>query len=239
VSQIAILCNDATLDPPTGDPIDIALLEAFGDPRAQTLSAHVPRTASLPFDSARRRMTTLHRLDDRALLLVKGAPETVLELCSEILTIDGEVEPLDERRRAAFCGIADELAGRGMRTLVLARRELPLTSEDLEGSEHDLVAIALVGLRDPIRIQAPGAVKDCREAGISLVVVTGDHPGTAASIAQEVGLLTERRRVLTGTDIRPTVCRMIRSRPRSTRVSIRARSWPSWSPFRRAVMSSL
>jgi Ca2+-transporting ATPase len=147
-------------------------------------------------------MTTLHRLDDRAMLLVKGAPETVLELCSEILTIHGEVEPLDERRRAAFRGIADELASRGMRTLVLARRELPVASEDLEELEHDLAAIALVGLRDPIRIQAPGAVKDCREAGISLVVVTGDHPGTAASIAQDVGLLTERGRVLTGTDIR-------------------------------------
>jgi Ca2+-transporting ATPase len=202
VSQIAILCNDATLEPPTGDPIDIALLEAFGDPRARTLSAHEPRIASLPFDSARRRMTTLHRLDDRALLLVKGAPETVLELCSEILTIEGEVEALDERTRAAFREIADELAARGMRTLVLARRELPVASEDLEESEHDLAAIALVGLRDPIRVQAPSAVKDCREAGISLVVVTGDHPGTAASIAQDVGLLAEGGRVLTGTDIR-------------------------------------
>jgi Ca2+-transporting ATPase len=202
VSEIAVLCNDATLEPSTGDPVDIALLEAFGQARRGTLSAHLPRISGVPFDSARRRMATLHRLDDRVLLLVKGAPEPVLALCSEILTIEGEVEALDERKRAAFRGLADELAGRGMRTLVLARRELREVPDDLEESEHDLTAIALVGLRDPIRPQAPRAVKDCRSAGISLVMVTGDHPGTAASVADAVGLLEGQGRVLTGMDIR-------------------------------------
>ena len=202
VGEIAVLCNDATLDPPIGDPIDIALLQAFENERRRTLSARLPRIAGLPFDSARRRMTTLHRLDDRVLLLVKGAPETVLALCSEILTTEGEVEPLDEGKRAVLRMRADELANRGIRTLILARRVLCEAPEDLEQSEHDLVAIALVGLRDPVRLQAPRAVKDCRSAGISLVMVTGDHPGTAASIAEDVGLLEGNDRVLTGASIR-------------------------------------
>jgi Ca2+-transporting ATPase len=202
VGEVAILCNDATLDPPVGDPIDLALLEAFGSERLGTLPARLPRIAGLPFDAARRRMTTLHRRNDGVLLLVKGAPETVLALCSEILTAQGTEEPLDERRRAIVAALSDELATQGMRTLVLARRELREVPADLEESEHDLVAIALVGLRDPVRVQAPETVKRCREAGISLLMVTGDHPGTATSVAEDVGLLEGNGRVLTGASIR-------------------------------------
>jgi P-type Ca2+ transporter type 2C len=198
IGEIAVLCNDATLDPPTGDPIDLALLQSFGNERPRTL----PRIAGLPFDAARRRMTTLHRRDDGALLLVKGAPETVLALCSQVLTAAGAVEPCDGRKRDAIRAVSEELATRGMRTLVLASRELREAPADLEESEHDLTAVALVGLHDPVREQAPRAVKDCRAAGISLLMVTGDHPGTAASVAAEVGLLDPRGQVLTGASIR-------------------------------------
>lgn len=202
VGEVAVLCNDATLDPPIGDPIDVALLEAFGEERSRALPARLPRIAGLPFDSARRRMATLHRLDDGVLLLVKGAPETVLARCSEILTAEGDVEPLDERRKAALGAVSDELAARGMRTLALARRQLPEAPADLESAERDLVAVAIVGLRDPVRPQAPEAVKNSRAAGISLIMVTGDHPGTASSVAEDVGLLDGTGRVVTGADVR-------------------------------------
>jgi Ca2+-transporting ATPase len=202
VAEVAVLCNDATLDPPIGDPLDVALLRAFGSERWGALTAHLPRIAVFPFDAARRRMTTVHRSDDGAVLLVKGAPETVLERCTKILTIGGSVEPLDGTGSAALRALADELAAQGMRTLLLARRELPGPPADLESAEQDLAAIALVAVRDPVRPQAAEAVKRSRAAGIALVMVTGDHPGTAASVAKEVGLLDANGAVLTGGDLR-------------------------------------
>ena len=203
VSEVAMLCNDAAVDPPIGDPIDVALLQAFGTERLHTLTSRFPRIAGLPFDATRRRMTTLHRRDDgRLLLFVKGAPETVLELCSRTLTNDGTLAALDPATMDALRTVSDDQASRGIRMLALARRELAEPPDVLEDAESDLVAVALVGLRDPVRPQAHDAVTSCRAAGISLVMVTGDHPGTAASVAAEVGLLEHDGRVMTGASIR-------------------------------------
>lgn len=203
VSEVAMLCNDAALDPPIGDPIDVALLQAFGTERLHTLTSRFPRIEGLPFDAARRRMTTLHRRDDGQLLLfVKGAPEAVLELCSRIVTNDGTLVPLDSATVEALRTVSDDQASRGIRMIALARRELAEPPDVLEEAEGDLVAVALVGLRDPVRPQARDAVTSCRAAGISLIMVTGDHPGTAASVAAEVGLLEHDGRVMTGASIR-------------------------------------
>lgn len=202
VAEVAALCNDATLEPPSGDPLDLALLEAIGAGRVGDLRRSLPRRSVLPFDSERKRMTTLHETGDGALLLVKGAPETVTERCADALTEAGGTAPLASAQREEIVTLAAETAARGMRMLALARRELPGPPEDLEAEERDLTFVALVGLRDPVRPQAAGAVAEARGAGIRLVMVTGDHPGTASAVAEEVRLIEAAGDVLTGTDLR-------------------------------------
>jgi calcium-translocating P-type ATPase len=206
VAEVAIGCNDATLDPPAGDPVDLALLEAFEEPGA----AAPQRLAVVPFDAERRRMTTLHRTPEGVALLVKGAPETVLERCATAIGPDGRARALDADRRAELLARAGELGGGGMRLLALARRTLPSrppVPRDLERFEEELALVAMVGLGDPVRAEAAPAVAEARRAGIQVVMVTGDHPGTASAIAAEVGLTHDpgqdgARRVLTGRELR-------------------------------------
>lgn len=202
VAEVVALCNDATLDPPSGDPLDMALLEAVGTEAVGRLRASFPRLRSIPFEAGRRRMTTAHRRPDGSvLLLVKGAPEEVVELCTTSLAADGPPRPVEPPGSRAVLELAASLASGGMRTVALARGVLPEIPEDLAAAEHDLELVGLVGLRDPVRPEAAGAVEEARNAGIHLAMVTGDHAGTAAAIAEEVGLAGGTA-VLTGRDLR-------------------------------------
>ncbi|HXF71085.1 MAG TPA: cation-transporting P-type ATPase [Actinomycetota bacterium] len=201
-ARVAALCNDAALDPPSGDPLDVALLEAVGSEEVRRLRASHALLGALPFEAGRRRMTVAVRGPDGAVaLLVKGAPEVVLDLCSRAATAAGEA-PLGPGERLRLAGLVDELAATGMRTLALADRPLPGPPADLEEAERELRFVALVGLRDPVRPQARAAVEEARRAGIRLAMVTGDHAGTAAAIAREVGLLEGEGGVRTGAELR-------------------------------------
>ncbi len=201
VLQVAVLCNDAVPRPPSGDPVDLALLDAAGPGQVERWRRANPRVATIPFDSERRRMTTLHRDDGRFLLLSKGAPEAVLPRSAALLGPGGE-EPLDEERQTMLLGLVGELAARGVRTLALARRRLEDPPAALEAAEEHLTLVALVGLRDPVRPEAAEAVQAVRRAGITLLMVTGDHPGTAAAVAKEVGMVELGAPVLTGSQLR-------------------------------------
>jgi len=203
VAEVVALCNDATLDPPSGDPMDIALLEALGSKAVARLRASFPRVHSIPFETGRRRMTTAHRRPDgTVLLLVKGAPEEMVELCTTSLAEDGTPRPVEPAEPRAVLELAASLASGGMRIVALARGLLAETPEALAGAEHDLELVGLVGLRDPVRPEAAGAVEEARNAGIHLAMVTGDHAGTAAAVAEEVGLAGATAGVLTGRDLR-------------------------------------
>jgi len=202
VSEVAVLCSDAALDPPSGDRIEIALLEAVGADRVEELRRAYPRIAEAPFDSERKRMATAHRLPGGVLLAVKGAPEMVIRRCVEAVADDGSTRPLEEAERDVLLAAADELAGRGVRLLALARRLLPAAVADPAVEEHDLAFVALAGLRDPVRAEAVGAVREARSAGIHIVMVTGDHPGTAMAIARDVAFPGTEAGVLTGQDLR-------------------------------------
>ncbi|HXF72571.1 MAG TPA: HAD-IC family P-type ATPase, partial [Actinomycetota bacterium] len=199
--RVAVLCNDAELDPPSGDPLDVALLEAAGTEGVRRLRGTHARLAALPFEADRRRMTVVVRGPDGTVaLLVKGAPEAVLDRCALAAGPAGDV-PLGPGERRRLQELAGDLAATGMRILALADRTLPGRPDDLEGAERDLRLVALVGLRDPIRPQARAAVEEARRAGIRVAMVTGDHPGTAAAIAREVGLLEGEGGVRTGAEL--------------------------------------
>ncbi len=185
-----------------GDPTEIALLhaaEAAGLVRADLL-AHWPRVAELPFSSERGRMTTLHRHGTENLAFTKGAPERVLPLCTGRLSGD-RVLPADD---APVARTVEAMAAEGLRVLAVATRHLDRLPAELtpEAVESGLTLIALVGLRDPPRPEAAEAIRLCGSAGITVVMITGDHPATARAIARELGILRDDEgRVLTGPEL--------------------------------------
>jgi Ca2+-transporting ATPase len=188
----AALCNDATLRSPTdqdpgwvalGDPIEAALLVAAGklDLDVTETAAAFPRVAEIPFDSDRRRMTTVHRRPGGLRVVCKGAPEALLRpamLAEPSSVID------DALRRA------EQFAREGLRVLAVAGAELP-GDAPLEPAEleHGLRLLGLIAVLDPPRASAAATIAACRAAGIAPVLITGDHPATAHAIATAVGIL--------------------------------------------------
>ncbi len=189
--DVLVLCNDATLPggdaPATGDPTEIALLEAARDrgvdPEERRLA--LPRIDEVPFDSGRKLMVTVHdEPGGRRRTLVKGAPEAIVALCGLPSSARGEV--------LAHC---DALAGEGLRVLAAAERLDDPGEPHAPGwaappeIPHELTLLGVVGMIDPPRPEAPAAVAECRAAGITPVMITGDHPATAAAIARRLGIL--------------------------------------------------
>lgn len=202
--------NEALL----GDPMEVALVTAAsaGGLSKAKLEAAFPRVAEVPFDSARKRMTTAHRVTSEIpatlqaawpamppgtiVAFTKGAVENVVEACSR-QRVDGREEPLDAAARAAIRTAGERLAHTGQRVLGFAYRPLG-TTKDPGTFERDLVFIGLMGLSDPTRAEVKGAVRSCREAGIRPLMITGDHHLTAQHVAQELGI---GGRVLTGAEL--------------------------------------
>jgi P-type Ca2+ transporter type 2C len=201
IAEILSLCNDATLAPITGDPMEVALLEAVDPFLAEGARIQHPRWSTAPFDSDRKRMSTAHLWDERTGILTKGAPEVVLDRCTTALGVDGDELPLSPDDVARILSSTAALAGSGARVLALARRFIGWRPDDPAEEEHDLTLVGLVALRDSIRPEARDAVTEAASAGIHIVMVTGDHPGTAIAVAQEVGLAAAASAV-TGAEIR-------------------------------------
>ncbi|WP_436789757.1 cation-translocating P-type ATPase [Yinghuangia sp. YIM S10712] len=202
----AALCNDAALVPPAaeapdaswttlGDPTEAALLTAaakLGLDRDDLRAEH-PRVAEAPFDSARKRMTTVHR--DRAgriRAVLKGAPEVVL--APEF--VEGTAELLASARDAA-----DRLAAQGHRVLAVATRNLDAVPARAEDVENTMSLLGLVAISDPPKPSARETVRACRSAGITAVMITGDHPATARAIASRLGIADDDAEVLTGAEL--------------------------------------
>jgi Ca2+-transporting ATPase len=181
-----------------GDPTEVALYEAAADAGfdKQKLAADSPRLAELAFDSERARMTTLHGNGADVVAYVKGAPETLLPRCSGMLTRDGvQVVSVSELERTM-----ERMAGDGLRVLAVAFRRLPAVPDrlDPESIESELTFLGLVGLMDPPRPEAQEAIALCMTAGITPVMITGDHPATARAVARRLGIIGDGAEVVTG-----------------------------------------
>jgi Ca2+-transporting ATPase len=185
-----------------GDPTEIALFEAAEQAgyAKHVLEAQYPRVAELPFDSERACMTTLHRSRGGVVAYTKGAPENVLPRCDTVLGADGAValDPSGTRHRVE--AEVERMASSGLRVLAIAVRRWPAVPEGMtaDAVETELTLVGLVGLIDPPRAEAQEAVALCRSAGITPVMITGDHPQTAAAIARRLGIMVEGGEVMTG-----------------------------------------
>ena len=191
--RAALLCSDARLAPPSedqpdwqvlGDPTEGALLAAGAKLGLSMpeLSAVAPRVLEFPFDSMRKRMTTVHRSGDAFEVIVKGAPELLLH--SELMSDD----PATLQRAATA---VEDMATDGLRVLAVARRMTQRPPRDAQDAERGLQLLGLVGIADPPKTSARSTLAAVRGAGIELVLITGDHSATARSIATDVGLAEE------------------------------------------------
>lgn len=222
--QISVLCNDASLEPveeessgreesPTGkggegDPLDLALLR-FGkdlNPVRYEELRSKERLVEEPFDSEDMVMGVVYSLDDSVLLLSKGAPEAIMQRCNKIYDAEG-VKELDESRRKKWIRKNNNLTDNGLRVVALAYKELntePPEDEDVEANlMQDMVLLGLAGFIDPPAEHVREAVETCHSAGIKVIMVTGDHPGTAKNVAKQVSILSEENgRVISGRELK-------------------------------------
>ncbi|MDZ4185563.1 MAG: HAD-IC family P-type ATPase [Desulfuromonadales bacterium] len=196
--RIGLLCNESDIYEEEGrwkvdgDPTEGALLVAAGKGGLASEKERFKQLAIIPFESERGWMATLHESDGKKLILVKGAPERVVEMCS---AGPAEVEEILQR--------AITFAGEGMRVLAFAWKEAPDTMDDLthEDAEQSLLFAGLQGMIDPPRTEVIEAISDCKRAGIRVVMITGDHAVTAQAIARQLGIIDAEGGVLTGQDL--------------------------------------
>ena len=181
-----------------GDPTEGALIvsaEKAGLGQAELNREH-PRCHEIAFTSERRRMTTLHATrGEKMFACSKGAVDAILADCGTWMR-DGSTAPLDAADRAAIVAVEAEMAAAGLRVLAIARKD----RAEVEDAERRMTFLGLVGMMDPPRAEARAAVQACWQAGITPVMITGDHPMTATVIADEIGLL-EGRRVVSGPEL--------------------------------------
>jgi Ca2+-transporting ATPase len=180
-----------------GDPTEGALVVAAAKAalHKSELDTRWPRVGEIPFTSETKRMTTLHAGPEGAIAFAKGAPEVILESCTHQWTPSGAA-PLDPADRAALLAIAHDMAARALRVLGVAAKP----ADRLEYAEHGMTWLGLVGMIDPPRPEAQEALRTCEQAGIRVIMITGDHPKTAEAVARELGLL-KHGRVVTGAEL--------------------------------------
>lgn len=196
--QLGTLCCDGSVtfhdgeEQLVGDPTETAIVLAAhrnGLPK-EKLNQRYPRLAELPFDSDRKLMTTVNQMDDKVVVIVKGAFDILASRCTA-----GDLE--------AARKVSDHMSAQALRVLAVACKEIGRvpehpTSEELE---WELTFLGLVGMIDPPRPEAKAAVATCRRAGIKPVMITGDHVATASAIARELGILQEGERAITGSEL--------------------------------------
>ena len=227
---VGALNNDALLDvnldgthKMIGDPTEgsIIVAAAKADREYQNLSEYYPRVQEIPFDSVRKRMTTIHKVldphtedfspfntddlqKDWYVVAVKGAPDVVLDLCKKYQKFNDKETPLDEGIRKRILDANDEMAQQALRVIAVAYKVVKQLPEELtpEEVENDLTFAGLIGMIDPPRVEVSASLATSRNAGIRTIMITGDYAQTARAIAEAIGLVDKSdQKVITGADL--------------------------------------
>ena len=201
------LCSDAKWDAEkgeaVGEPTECALVNDAGKVGMTNLVAEHPRVGEAPFDSGRKMMSVVvESLDGKYVQFTKGAPDVVLGLCTKVYE-DGKVVPMTEERREQILAANKGMADEALRVLALADRIHDEVPGDCSAAalEHDLTFCGLSGMIDPVRPEVAPAIAEAHDAGIRVVMITGDHIDTAVAIAKQLGIVTDRSQAITGAEI--------------------------------------
>ena len=200
--ELATLCSDAQEvgEKITGDPTETAFLRACKRGKGE-LEGCYPRVGEIPFTSARKRMTTAHRLPEGGFrLIAKGAPDVLIARCTQLLQ-GGEIRPLTGAMKAKLLSDNSRLAERALRVLAVAYRDVSALPSDDRESESQLIFCGLIAMEDPPRPGVKEAVAQCKRAGILPVMITGDHAATALAIGQRLGIAESPSQVMTGPEL--------------------------------------
>ena len=215
ILEIGVLNNDAIVESSDdelksekiiGLPVEVALLQAgrqIGLDK-NILEKSAPRVAELPFNSTNKYMLTLHQKANAYILYAKGAPEKIIAQSNYFLS-GSDIKKIDSVKRNKLTAEAEKLTSRGLRVLAVGQRnvsslpwDLDSATKDWETLNSDFVFVGFLALKDPLRVDARATIAMCQHAGIRPMIITGDHPLTAAAIAAEVGLDKKNNEILTG-----------------------------------------
>lgn len=199
LQQTAILCNNASLEEKIGDPLEVSLLEfatATGADVAQ-YREKFHKQKEEPFNSDTKVMGTLHKGEGDYVVSAKGAMENLLPFCTQVMKA-GKPHPLTEDEKQNWLQQTEKLAASGLKTLAFATRN---TNGPVEKLMEDLTLIGITGFMDPPREGVQQVIQECYNAGIRIMMLTGDHPATAANIAQQLGISKSGQDVINGKDM--------------------------------------
>ncbi len=201
------LCTNAEVDEEgkgTGEPDEVALINYAGTLglRKADLVTASPRVGEVPFDSGRKMMSTVHSVDGKFVQYTKGAPDEILKKCTHAL-VGGVVVPMSEEILAKAAAENTRMGNKALRVFAVAYKEYTSAPEAYESAplECDMIFIGLTGMIDPVRPEVKDAIIECRGAGITPIMITGDHINTAKAIARELGILTDDSQAMMGADI--------------------------------------
>ncbi len=201
------LCTNAEVDENgkgTGEPDEVALINyaaSLGLKKEDLVSAN-PRAGEVPFDSGRKMMSTVHNVDGKFVQYTKGAPDEILKKCTKAY-VNGEVVDMNDEIRQKAAEENTRMGNKALRVFAVAFKEYASAPEayDSASLEFDMIFIGLTGMIDPVRPEVKDAIVECRGAGITPIMITGDHINTAKAIARELGILTDDSQAMMGADI--------------------------------------
>ena len=202
--QIAVLANDSNIDEKgesSGDPTEVALIAYSNkqDAPYEEIRKKYPRLLELPFDSSRKRMSTVHEINGEKRLLTKGGPDIIFDLCSRI-KLNGEIVELTEERLEVLKAQNEKFSDQAFRVLAFAYKPIEKDTIEVE-DENDLIFVGLLAMIDPPREEVYHAVQDAEKAGIKTVMITGDHKTTARAIGRDLNIFKEGDLAYTGQEL--------------------------------------
>lgn len=204
--KACMLCNDTKIAADqtlTGDPTETALIDmGYKLNYGNDINTKYPRVAEIPFDSDRKLMTTVHKVDNQYIVYTKGGIDELYDKCSHYI-IDGNIKDDMDNYKKQLDRYNELMAQDALRVLAMAYKvlnHLP-SDEELETLENDLIFIGMVGMIDPPREEVKVAINSCKHAGVKTVMITGDHKMTAIAIAKELGILQDDSEAITGSEL--------------------------------------
>ncbi|MDD6012174.1 MAG: calcium-translocating P-type ATPase, PMCA-type [Oscillospiraceae bacterium] len=207
IAKAMALCCDAEFDDKgevKGEPTEAALV-SYADSlgyNKNDLVDDAPRIGEAPFDSGRKMMSTVHQTAEGIVQYTKGAPDVILGKCTHAL-VDGEIVPFTDELKSKALKDNKRMADKALRVLAVSMRKYDVAPTDFvpESLEKDLIFIGLTGMIDPVRPEVKDAIVECRRAGITPIMITGDHKDTAVAIAMELGIITDPSHAITGAEL--------------------------------------